>query len=166
MKAKGVAYIVAAVLIGVFVMANWTLLIASIELNLLVAHVQAPLGVLILLVAGVILLADLAVHALSEHESSRERRALRQELDDSRLRADREEESRTAALRISMDRELSLIRGQLDQLLAGQSALLGRPPAARSVERPIEGSTERPRQHPIEPELVPVQRTAPPRTGH
>jgi uncharacterized integral membrane protein len=139
MNAKGVAYIVAAIVLGVFVLANWTLFAAAVELNFLIARVQAPLIILVLLVAGVILLIDLGIHAVSQRTWVRERRALRKDLESARLRAEHEEESRTGTLRVAMERELAAIRAQLDQLVAGQSALLGRPPVAR----------------PLEPELIP-----------
>src|SRR5690349_15667625 len=110
MNAKGVAYIVAAVLLAVFVLANWTLFATAVELNFLIARVQAPLIILVLLVTGVILLIDLAVHALSQRAWVRERRALRKELDSARVRAEHEEESRIGALRITLERELAAIR--------------------------------------------------------
>jgi uncharacterized integral membrane protein len=139
MNAKGVAYIVAAIVLGVFVLANWTLFATAVELNFLVARVQAPLIILVLLVAGVVLLVDLAIHAVRQRAWVRERRALQKELEGARLRAEHEEESRTGTLRVSMERELAAIRAQLDQVVAGQSALLGRAPPTR----------------PLEPELIP-----------
>jgi|SRR5688572_29256573 uncharacterized integral membrane protein len=139
MNAKGVAYIVAAIVLGVFVLANWTLFAASMELNFLIARVQAPLIVLVLLVAGVILLVDLGIHAVSQRAWVRERRTLQKELEAARLRAEHEEDSRTGTLRVALERELVAIRAQLDQLVAGQSALLGQPPITR----------------PLEPELIP-----------
>lgn len=136
MNIRGVIYIVAAVLIGVFVLANWTLLAAPVELHLLIASIQAPLGVLILMIAAAILLIDLAVHTLSRRGWARDRRLLTTDLESARLRAEREEESRTSALRATLERELATIHGQLDQLLAGQSTLLaGRPPSRLTESR-------------------------------
>ena len=139
MNAKGVAYIVAAIVLGVFVLANWILFAAPVELNFLIARVHAPLIILVLLVAGLILLIDLGIHAVNQRAWVRERRALVKDLEGARLRADHEEESRTGALRVAMERELAAIRAQLEQLVASQSALLGRPPITR----------------PVEPELIP-----------
>ena len=141
MNAKGVAYIIAAIVLGVFVLANWTLFAAAVELNFLIARVQAPLIILVLLVAGVILLVDLAIHAVSQRAWVRERRILRKDLESARLRAEHEEESRTGTLRIAMERDLAAIRVQLDQLVAGQSALLGR----SSLTRPLEPELAPPR---------------------
>ena len=87
MNAKGVAYIVAAIVLGVFVLANWTLFATAVELNLLIAQVQAPLIILMLLIAGVIWLVDLGVHALSRRAWVRERRALRKDLEAARQSA-------------------------------------------------------------------------------
>jgi uncharacterized integral membrane protein len=140
MKAKGVIYILAATVIAALVVANWALLIGSVELNLLVARVQAPLALLLLLFAGIILLLDLSVHALREYAWMRERRTLARELEIARLRADKEEESRTGALKITLQGELAAIRAQLDQLLATQSA---------RVEHAALSSPA------IEPELIP-----------
>jgi hypothetical protein len=131
MNARGVLSIVAAILIAVFVLANWTLLAASVDLHLLIATIKAPLGVLILMIGATILLIDLAVHAVSRRGWMRDRRLLTTDLESARLRAEREEESRTNALRATLERELATIRGQLDQVLAGQSALL----AVRSPTR-------------------------------
>jgi uncharacterized integral membrane protein len=141
MNARGVLYIVAAILIGVFVLANWTLLAAPVELHLLIATIQAPLGVLILMIGAAILLIDLAVHAVSRRGWMRDRRLLTTDLESARQRADREEESRTSALRVTLERELATIRGQLDQLLAAQSASpAARPPIRLAESRPGDSS--------------------------
>jgi uncharacterized integral membrane protein len=154
MKGRGVMYVLAAIVIGLFVAANWTLLMAPVGLNFLVAQVQAPLVVLLLLLTGIVLLLDLAVHALSEHGWRRERRTLVKDLETARLRAEREEESRTQALRIAIERELAMMRGQLDRVLAGQSTLLSREVVTdRVVPRRAPEVIERPQV--IEPELIP-----------
>lgn len=162
MRAKAAVYVIAAIVIGLFVVANWTLLVASVQLNLLVAEVQAPLIVLLLMLAGAILLLDLAVHAFSSHGWTRERRTLVRDLEAARLRADKEEESRTAALRTSLERELAAVRGQLDRVLAGQSALLGRtPPVVPMVTplQPVEAvAVPVPPPSAVEPELIPPRR--------
>jgi uncharacterized integral membrane protein len=129
MKPRSVLYMVALLLIGVFTLANWGLLTGPAELNPLIARIQAPLGVLIVLICGVLILVDLSVHALSQRAWTRERRTLAKDLDGLRLRAERDEESRTGALRAAMERELAAIRGQLDQLIAGQTTLHAQRPA-------------------------------------
>jgi uncharacterized integral membrane protein len=150
MTAKGVAYIVAAVVLGVLVAANWTLFATWVELNLLAVRVQAPLIMVILLVAIVISLLHLAVFALSRRAWARERRALTKDLELARTRAEHEEESRIGTLRANLERELAALRVRLDQLLDGQSALLGRPREAPRVPEP---------RAPLEPELIPPRAT-------
>jgi len=149
MNAKGVAYIVAAVLLAVLVVANWTLFATPVELNLLVARVQAPPIVLMLLLVGVIWLSASAGHALSRRAWGRERDALRKELELARARAEHEEESRIGGLRITMERELAAIRAQIDRLQEGYSAR-----SARSLEtRTPDPRPPEPRG--LEPELIP-----------
>lgn len=142
MKAKGVIYILAAAVIVTFAVANWGILIGSVDLNLLFARVQAPLALLLLLFAGLILLLDLSVHAIREYSWTRERRTLARELEMARLRADKEEESRTGALKVSIETQLAAIRTQLDRVLATQATVLERATVARVAED-------------FEPELIP-----------
>lgn len=148
MKARAAVYVLVAIAIVVFAVANRALLVQPVELNLLVSHVQAPLAILLLLLAAVILLLDFAVHALSEHAWIRERRSLVRDLETARQRAESEEQSRMATLRSVVERECAAIRGQLDRVLAGQSALLGRT-SATEPPRVVQSSGA------IEPELIP-----------
>lgn len=149
MNAKGVAYVVAALVLGVLVAANWALFATPVELNFLAGRVHAPIIILMLLVAGVIALVAIGVHASRRRAWLRERRALTKDLEVARLRAEHEEESRIGTLRVTMERELAAIRAQLDQLLERQSALPGRPPASRLVNPSALES------RPVEPELIP-----------
>ena len=145
MNAKGVAYIVAAIVLGALVVANWTLFATSVELNLLAARIQAPLIIVMLLVAVLVSFVHLAVYALSRRAWVRERRALMKDLEAARTRAEQGEETRIGALRVSLDRELAAIRARLDQVLEGQSALVGRPREVPRVAEPLA----------LEPELIP-----------
>jgi uncharacterized integral membrane protein len=142
MKARGIIYILAATVIAVFVVANWALLMGSVELNLLIARVQAPLALLLLLFAGIILLLDLSVHATREYAWRRERRTLASSLEAARLLADKEEESRTGALKATVQSELAVIRAQLDRVLVSQATMLERATLVSSADG-------------IEPELIP-----------
>jgi uncharacterized integral membrane protein len=156
MNARGVAYIVAAIVLGVLVVANWTVLTAPTELSFIVTQFQAPLIILMLLVAGLIALAGFVIHALRRREWAQEQRALRKDLDAVRLRAEHEEESRVRALRVSMERELATLRAQLDRLLDGQAVLLGRPPSVtRVAPRPPESQPVGSEPPPLEPALIP-----------
>jgi uncharacterized integral membrane protein len=149
MQAKTVFYILAALIVGVLVVANWSLFTTQVELNLLFVRMQAPLAILLLLLAAVILLLDAGVHMVSRHAWMRERRALKSDLEAALLRADREEESRMGTLRVAMERELSVIHAQLDRLMEGQSALLR---GTSNETLPARQSSEVRRQ--FEPDLV------------
>jgi len=124
MKTSGVVYVVAAAILAAFVVANWQLLMLSVEMNFLVARIQAPLAVLLLLVASVILLLDFGVHALREHAWIRDRRTLSRDLEAARLRAEQEGDARTAATTSAIHRDLAIIRAQLDRVLATQPTSL------------------------------------------
>ena len=143
MRANGVIYVVTAAVLAVFALANWQLLMQSVEMNLLVARVQTPLVVVFLLFAGILLLLDFAVHAVREHSWIRERRALARDLEIARLRAEQDMASRTGLEAGSVQRDLAIIRTQLERVVAAQSALLRQAPVAE------------PDGAPIEPELIP-----------
>lgn len=143
MNVKAVIYILAAAVIAILVAANWELLIGPVELNLLIARVQAPLALLLLMFAGIILLLDLSVHAVREYAWRRERRELASALESARLLAEREEESRTGALKVTIQTELAAIRAQLDRVLAMQATTLH---GTTPTTPPSDG---------VEPELIP-----------
>lgn len=150
-KIRSIIYVVAALLIGVLVVANWSVLSATVSLNLLFASVQAPLVVLLLASMAVLLLAALIALAMSSRAWNVERRRLVAELDVTRARAEKEEASRTQALRTTVESEFSAVRLQLERLLAGQSALLGR--ASSSAPAVVAELPEAPQT--LEPELIP-----------
>jgi uncharacterized integral membrane protein len=160
MRVQGVIYIVAAVVIAIFAAANWELLVRPVEMNLLLVRVQAPLAVLLLLLAGIILLLDSGVHISSERAWVRDRRALARELEAARLRTEQEGENRTAAVTTAIHNEFAVVRDQLDRVLAAQSAWLGR---SGAVEAPDGGAHL---HGAIEPELIPPRTPSDPDAGH
>jgi hypothetical protein len=117
MKPRSVLYIVIGLLLAVLVLINWSVIAQSTELNLIFAKVQAPLGVLIILIAAAILAVDFTVYSLNRLSWTRERRELAVQIEQQRLRADQAEESRIRELREIIEREMSEVRGQLDRLL-------------------------------------------------
>jgi uncharacterized integral membrane protein len=146
-------YIAAAIVLAVFIVANWSLLATTVELNFIAVRLQAPLFILVLLAIAVILLLDVSVHAVSRHSWLRERRALKEELYAARLRAEREDDSRVGALRNTVERELATIRGQLDKVIAGHAALFGRISEDADHDRARADVSPR-----YEPDLVPIPR--------
>jgi len=118
MRPRNVLYIVMGLLLLVLVILNWSVITQSTELKLIFVTVQAPLGVLIVLIAGAVLAVDFAVYSLNRLAWARERRELAAQIEQQRMRADQAEESRIRGLRESLERETSVIRAQLDQLMA------------------------------------------------
>ena len=123
MRLRNVLYTVMAILLLVLVILNWSVITQSTELKLIFATVQAPLGVLIVLIAAAILMVDLLVYSLNRLSWARERRELAAQIEQHRLRADQVEESRIRALRETLEQETAAIRAQLGQI---QAALLDR----------------------------------------
>ena len=116
MRPRNVLYIVIALLLLVLVLINWRVVAQSTQLNLIFTTVQAPLGVLIALIAAAILAVDFAVYSINRLAWTRERRELAAQIEQQRLRADQAEESRIRTLRETLERETAAIRTQLDQL--------------------------------------------------
>jgi hypothetical protein len=143
---------IVAVVAAAFFIANWTILSSPVAVNLLLARVETPLAVLLLLCAGLVLLLDWVVHAFGEHSWRAERRQLLAELNSVRLRAEKEEESRTQALRVSVEREFAAVRAQLDRVLMGVQMLENDTMDVSALPPPA-----------VEPELIPPRSAATPR---
>lgn len=152
MSAKGVIYILAAVVIAVLVVANWSLLSGTVELHLLIARFQAPLALLLLLFAAIMFLVSLSVQTLREYAWRRERRTLATALEEARLVAEKEEASRTGALKAALQSELATIRAQLDRVLSMQASTLQ---ASTMQSSTLERATAIRPAETLEPELVP-----------
>ena len=73
MKPRSIVYVVALLIIGIFLLANWATLNQTTEINLLFARTQAPLGVVLLIIVAAILLIDFVLHAMSWRAWTRER---------------------------------------------------------------------------------------------
>jgi len=145
-RTKVVIYLIAAVMVSAFFIANWALLSSPVSLNFLFARVEMPLALLLLLCAGVVLLLDLVVHASADHAWRAERRRLVTEVAGARMRAERAEveESRSQGLQATLEREFSAVRAQLDRVLTGVQQLEN-----DTMEVPLPGPSA------IEPELIP-----------
>jgi uncharacterized integral membrane protein len=148
MRTRTLISVIAALLIVVLLVANWGLLSATVSLNLLFARLQAPLVVLPLLLVGVMLFAAIGTVLSHTHAWKIERRRLVSDLDTARSVAEKEEESRTQALRLLVEREFAVLRAKLDRLLAGPTGALGR----ESALQPSDVTDAPPA---IEPELIP-----------
>jgi len=131
MKPRTIAYILVLLVTLVFVIANWRVITLPTELNLLFARINAPLGVLILIIGATIFAIDFIAHALSRSAWRSERLSLARDIESLRLRADGAEATRIQELRDLVERELAAIRAQLEQLSGGSAGAgggLGRGP--------------------------------------
>ncbi len=117
MRARAIIYAALALLLLILLFANWSLLATATPLNVVVGRVQAPIGLLVLLVAVLVFLIELAAHVMDYRTWQQERRQLTLEINQLRVRADQAEGARLVALQSYLERELMLIRTQLDRLL-------------------------------------------------
>ena len=140
MRPRTVVYVILAVILAALLIANRAVIATSTPLNFLVTRAHAPFGVLILIVAILIALADFIAHALSRYGWLRERRSLANETGMLRERAEQAEASRIRELKETVERESAAIRSQLDRLTAGapsvRTAPRGPPDAPGSRDPP------------------------------
>ena len=118
MRPRTVVYVILLLILVALLIANRSVIATSTPINFLVARVQAPFGVLILIVAILIALVDFVAHALSRYGWLRERRSLANEIESLRERAEQAEASRIRELKETVERETAAIRSQLDRVLA------------------------------------------------
>ena len=104
------------VVIAVFAALNWTVLMAPTDLSLAVAHVNAPLGLimlgLIVLLAAVFLIYIVVLQAGMMAESRR----ISKELKVQRELADKAEASRFDELRVAYLAEMQALNDRIDRL--------------------------------------------------
>ena len=118
MTIRGFVYIVIALLIAVFTVANWSVITQATTLNLLVARIDAPLGIVMLLAIVFVMAVGLLLIELQRLSWSRQQQSLQREVDRQRKLAEDAEASRLADLRMLVQTEASTLRDKLDQVLA------------------------------------------------
>lgn len=117
MSVRSGVYILLMIILGVFVLANWTAITHPTDLNLLVGTVRLPLGIAML--SGIFLAVAVGLIILEFNRLAwhRERQSLVAERERFRLLAEQAEESRIQALRQSFEHESTAIRQKLDDIL-------------------------------------------------
>jgi uncharacterized integral membrane protein len=116
MRLLGALGILVLGLLAAFVIANWQVLAAPVEVSLLVATINAPAGV-ILLGGTALLLVLLGAYTLSLHTSTLlEARRHAKELREQRLLADQAEASRFTELNTAMQKEFADLRVELQKV--------------------------------------------------
>ncbi|QCB47220.1 LapA family protein [Hydrogenophaga sp. PAMC20947] len=111
---------------------NWSALTATTNLNFLFADVQAPMGLILLGLAGVFVTLFLIATLYSRVTGLLETRRLHKELRSAQQMADRVEGSRFDALQKTMLEEFRALNARLNQLEAPKTTL---PVAPAAVDR-------------------------------
>ena len=110
MRARGVLLLVILVALGIFAALNWPAVTARTSLHLGVTRVEAPLGLVLVVGAGVVAVLYAALLAWVETASLLDGRRLARELQAQRQLADSAEASRLAELRAYLASELTALR--------------------------------------------------------
>jgi uncharacterized integral membrane protein len=140
MKPRTWAVTAVAVAVGVFAALNWQTFAQPAPLDLLVAQVDAPLGMVMLLLLGAVTVLYMLLLARVEIAAMLESGRLAKELERVRRLADSSEESRIQALREHLDDELS----RLQKAVTGLDERLHQAPADGAPGR--ESISHRPRR--------------------
>jgi uncharacterized integral membrane protein len=98
------------ILVALFTALNWSAFTTPTQLSLIVTTVQAPLGVLMLILTGAIVAAFLVFLVFLQTTTALEARRLAKELKSQRELADRAEASRFTELRDFLAQELAALR--------------------------------------------------------
>jgi uncharacterized integral membrane protein len=126
--------LLAVVVVGALAALNWTTLTASAPLDLVFAQIQAPLGVVMLGVAGVLTALFFVAYLRNQIESLLENRRLLKEIQRVQELADKAEASRIE---------------NVHQLIATEFRLLNERIDALSASTPPEASPEREKNKPL-----------------
>jgi uncharacterized integral membrane protein len=110
MRLPTVALLVLLVVVTLFTALNWTAFTTPAQLSLIVTTVEAPLGVLMLMLTGGVVAAFLIFLVYLQTSTALEARRLAKELKSQRELADRAEASRFTELRTFLAQELASLR--------------------------------------------------------
>ena len=117
MRPRTVLILVLLVLIGFFALLNWQSFSAPANLDFLVARIEAPLGVLMLIIVCVLVIVFFLLLAKTELTMLWESRKVAKELENARKLAAEAESSRVDSLRASVHSELAVINKKLESIL-------------------------------------------------
>ena len=123
MSIRTVCLVLLLAILAVFVVVNWTAFTTPTSLSLLVGTVDAPLGLLMLMVTALLGVVFLAYIVWLQTSVLLESRRLNRELAAQRQLADQAESSRFTELRTHFDQSingLAALIGELDDRLAGR----------------------------------------------
>lgn len=110
MKLRTALLLLVLIALTLFTVLNWRAFTTPTQLTLLVTTVDAPLGVLMLILTAAVVVAFLAFVVYLQASTAREARRLAKELQSQRELADRAEASRFTELRSFVAQELTALR--------------------------------------------------------
>ena len=117
MRPRTVLILALLVLVGLFALLNWQSFSAPANLDFLIARIEAPLGVLMLVIVCVLVVVFFLVLAKTEITMLWESRRMAKELESARRLAAEAELSRVESLRASVHNELAEINKKLEAIL-------------------------------------------------
>lgn len=122
MRPRVLLTIAIVALVAVFALANWSTVSAPATLNLLVAQVEAPLGIVMLMMLGLVMLVYLILLAVAEGSAVITQRRMNREMERLRRLADQSEASRFADLRSYVEGEFAALHEKLDRIAVPRDA--------------------------------------------
>ena len=125
MKPRIVLTLLLVLLFAAFVAANWSAFLASTTLSLLFTTVQAPLGLLLLVMLGAVVALFLSYMAWWQGRVLLETRRHTKELQSQRELADKAEASRFTELQALVKSECAALKTELQQSANGLAAHIG-----------------------------------------
>ncbi len=116
MRARTAALLVILVALGLFAALNWSAITTPTELHLVVARIEAPLGVILLAVAAALTVLYAVFLTWIETSALLESRRFARELQAQRQLAERAEVSRYTELKALLQTELDALRTLRDDV--------------------------------------------------
>lgn len=129
MKPRLTLTVAIVAMVGLFAIANWSTLAAQTTLNLLVAQVEAPLGIVMLMMLGAVMFVYLALLVVAEGRHASAQRRMAREMERLRRLAEQSEESRYGELRAYVEAQFATLCARLDRMAPPQA---GTSPDAKS----------------------------------
>ena len=125
MNARTLSVLLLLGLLALFSIANWGVIVTPTRLSLLVTHVEAPLGLVLLGFVAVLAAGFLGYAMVLQAGALAASRRHADELRRQRELAEQAEASRFTALREHLDRELAALREELAAAANGLAAAIG-----------------------------------------
>lgn len=119
MKIRTIIVVALWLVAGLLAVLNWATISEPTSLNLLVARVDAPLGIILLGFAGLLSVVYFALLVKAEGAAMLESRRMLKEMEKIRRLADDAEASRVKELRDAIDHGLADLRRRIDDVARG-----------------------------------------------